>query len=854
MVFLVLTLASPAHADEPTESSTVVSQPLDVQILSTSQIDGQTATVLPDTSSTLAPEATPVAVDQTLPDSQTQTPIVDSSQPSDPSPVAEPAPSTETIVDPQITEQPLPAPADTTVSTTLDTPIQIQTTVEQTPLAMSSPAPVVVETVTPGGDDSSYRIPITVPVLFNGVEYTNIYATTNSVIAFGREDGTYWDYPNTPSISIESKDWWVLPQQMPDTHFIIRTSDGGFQVDGVYRPFGSMTGATTQIVITAQILTDGNVSYTYSVDGPLAGNERTGARLQNGTVVTLEQAGVTQVEAPVVLAPESISQEELAAQQAAAEAARIAAEQAAAAEAARIEAERLAAIEAARIAAEAEAARLAAIEAARVAAEQAAAEAARIAAEQAAAEAARLEAARIEAERLAAEALRPTIPAGASTLSEGSSAEITAPAGKIIATINAWYGDPANGSRGIDISAQLTQAFAGATSATLTSSNEFGDPAGGTVKILIFLVTYQDAPAPTPVEPAPSTPEVSPVTPPPSESQGGQTPVPTPDPTPPAPESSQSGDPQTPPPSTNPPSGEPSQPQEPTPSQTDPYPSTPPNPVEPPPPAPEVEPEPLPEPEQPPVEPEEPSPTPEDPSTEPPIEEPLPPTEEQPPLEEPEAPPVEAEEPPAEEAPPVEEEPQPELPETEPESPLEESSSETTILEEAVNSAVDDAQADGVVTEAEKEVIADALIEAAQGGAVSAADIAAAGIEYKDLPPETPVEVRQDENGNEVIITADVAAALVLLENPSELIGAIFSDPGQALLALGSIGADMSPEEREEATEMVVAAVVAAGAAINAVGAATGSTGGSSSGNTGGGSSGGGGASGDLRGIRRRKP
>jgi hypothetical protein len=32
--------------------------------------------------------------------------------------------------------------------------------------------------------------------------------------------------------------------------------------------------------------------------------------------------------------------------------------------------------------------------------------------------------------------------------------------------------------------------------------------------------------------------------------------------------------------------------------------------------------------------------------------------------------------------------------------------------------------------------------------------------------PETPVEVRQDENGNEVIITADVAAALVLLENP----------------------------------------------------------------------------------------
>jgi hypothetical protein len=119
-------------------------------------------------------------------------------------------------------------------------------------------------------------------------EYTNIYATTNSVITFGQPDGTYWAYPNTPSISVESKDWWALPHQMPDTHFIIRTSDGGFQVDGKYRPFGTMTGETTQIVITAQILTDGNVSYTYSVDGPLQGGERTGARLQNGTVVSLE--------------------------------------------------------------------------------------------------------------------------------------------------------------------------------------------------------------------------------------------------------------------------------------------------------------------------------------------------------------------------------------------------------------------------------------------------------------------------------------------------------------------------------------------------------------------------------------
>ena len=167
-----------------------------------------------------------------------------------------------------------------------------------------------------------------------------------------------------------------------------------------------------------------------------------------------------------------------------------------------------------------------------------------------------------------------------------------------------------------------------------------------------------------------------------------------------------------------------------------------------------------------------------------------------------------------------------------------------------------DAAKEGTLTEEQKQEVANNLIEEANGGPVSAAAIAEAGIEYKDLPPETPVEVRQDENGNEVIITADVAAALVLLENPAELIGELFSDPGQALKALGSIGADMSPQEREEAQKMVVAAVIAGNAAINAV-AVAGTAGGTTSGGStggGGGNSGGGGASGESKGIRRRKP
>lgn len=378
-------------------------------------------------------------------------------------------------------------------------------------------------------------------------------------------------------------------------------------------------------------------------------------------------------------------------------------------------------------------------------------------------------------------------------------------------------------------------------------------------------------PAPTP-QPSPEpSPEPTPVpspTPTPSPTPVEPTPVPSPEPTPvpsPEPGPSPSAEPTLPPVPVEPalpvdPQPEPSNPTpepEPTPVSPEPTPTDPP--IE----EPEPPIEPLPpavEPEEPPVEPVEPQ----EPST--PVEpEPTPPTlepEPENPLEEPSQPPVE------EPAP----EPAPE-PEPEPTTPAEEitaavenalsdgklSAADSAAILESLNadgevtaeevSALSEALSeDGKLTTAEKELVATALIESvAPGETLTKEQIQDAGIEYKDLPEQTPVEVRQDEDGNEVIITADVAAALVLLENPSELIGAIFSDPGEALQALGNIGADMSTEEREESTKAVVATVIAAGAAINAVGAAAGAAGGST-----GGSTGGGGASGQSG--YRRKP
>jgi uncharacterized membrane protein YgcG len=165
--------------------------------------------------------------------------------------------------------------------------------------------------------------------------------------------------------------------------------------------------------------------------------------------------------------------------------------------------------------------------------------------------------------------------------------------------------------------------------------------------------------------------------------------------------------------------------------------------------------------------------------------------------------------------------------------------------------------ADGKLTEAEKDLVATALLESvAPGETLTKEQIEDAGIEYKDLPPETPVEVRQDENGNEIVIVAEVAAALELIADPGALVGAIFTDPAQALLALASLGADMSEEEREEAEKMVLATVVvgqAVAAALATAAPATGGTGSSSGGGSSGGGSGGGAPSGGSA-TRRRKP
>lgn len=360
------------------------------------------------------------------------------------------------------------------------------------------------------------------------------------------------------------------------------------------------------------------------------------------------------------------------------------------------------------------------------------------------------------------------------TAGEGGELSLSAPIGKVFtAVIFASYGTP-NGYTIGDCHApntveKIAQVFLGRAIASIMAINDiFGDPCGGVVKQLSVVLSYGDASTPTP-EPSPS-PSVVP--------SPESSPQPSPTPTP-----------------------------EPLPTQTPlPSPSPTPDPVVVPEPQPTPQPEPTPTPSVEASPSPSPSPTPEPSASSSPSPEPSPSVTPEP---SPTPSPTETASP----------QPSP-TPKPEPSSSA--SPEPTPKPTDSASPSPSPTTEDKPTTPEEKEAVAAALVAAlAPGEALSAAEIKDAGIQYKDLPPETPVEVRTDESGNPIVITAEVAANIELVTDPAALVGELLSDPGAALAALGSIGADMSPQEREQSTKAVVATVIAAGAAINAVSSAS---------------------------------
>ena len=169
--------------------------------------------------------------------------------------------------------------------------------------------PTVHTMDTCSGDDVSYRIPIATTITFDGRQYDHIYATTNSVITFGSPDPTFNYYPTTPSISLYSMDWYPGIGSAPNG-LDIMYSEGGFQINLQAIPFGQWDAPVpSNINIVVAITNTGGISVAYSYQGPQYAGMRTGVRLHNGQIVSLEAWGATQVSSSsnLVLPSEPIS-------------------------------------------------------------------------------------------------------------------------------------------------------------------------------------------------------------------------------------------------------------------------------------------------------------------------------------------------------------------------------------------------------------------------------------------------------------------------------------------------------------------------------------------------------------------
>jgi hypothetical protein len=405
----------------------------------------------------------------------------------------------------------------------------------------ASNEPVVVELVTCGGDDTSYQVPLSVDVTFDGVTYSNVYATTNSVITFGAPDGTYWTYPSTPSISLYSFDWVVYPGQRADEHLIIRSSDGGFQVDISARPIWLQNATEpTKIVITAAILSDGSVAMAYILSGPEYPeySPRTGVRLNDGTIVNFETYGIEETEETPELAPEPTEEAPFnppPPPPSLNEPTNVVATQLKdgtvqltwdTPNPTSTSVERYAvswSTDSFNTAWAVASTTNSIILSREVFASTGGLDTDyqfRIRSDNDT-EGVYSQYSTVSSSFVASpQPTPPVTPEGSVTVNEGSSFEVVAPEGKRVANVSGYYGDPNDSTQGDDVSSILFDLISGETSVTVEVTNEvFGnDPAPGTPKVLILLIVYEDipvepTPAPSPSENPTPTPNPAPVEP-----------------------------------------------------------------------------------------------------------------------------------------------------------------------------------------------------------------------------------------------------------------------------------------------------------------------------------------------------
>lgn len=140
----------------------------------------------------------------------------------------------------------------------------------------------------PSSDDSSFQMNLPFTLKLGDTEYDKVFASTNGVLSFGFADITYWDYPNTPSISLAGWDWVTWGD---GAYMRYGTTANTLCIEWAVRPYPQSSGDVTYFTLLVTRSSNGDWSGQILSDGWFPDNLRRGIRYApNEPVVVISSA------------------------------------------------------------------------------------------------------------------------------------------------------------------------------------------------------------------------------------------------------------------------------------------------------------------------------------------------------------------------------------------------------------------------------------------------------------------------------------------------------------------------------------------------------------------------------------
>ena len=151
----------------------------------------------------------------------------------------------------------------------------------------NTPLTCNMSTVT-GDDDGSFEMLLPFSLKLGPTDYNKIYYSTNATVTFGQPDGTFNDYPQTPSVSVAGRDWVSFG---PGAYTSYGYNQDSFCIEWSVRPFPQSSGPLTQMRLVVNKFPNGNWHGEITTMTQLPPDARRGIRYEYGQpVVTMAAA------------------------------------------------------------------------------------------------------------------------------------------------------------------------------------------------------------------------------------------------------------------------------------------------------------------------------------------------------------------------------------------------------------------------------------------------------------------------------------------------------------------------------------------------------------------------------------